>query len=152
MFGPVASMRKFAPQELAALLESKRRGSTKITSNSRCAIALYRVSYNTLGGAGEATTANAVGFDPSGTDATCAGARPVLLYAHGTSVQTAFDMARLNDNAEGRLIAAMLAAQGGAPVVQECHALAAATCMAMHAERIMASHFCLNVLSQGEIT
>jgi acetyl esterase/lipase len=60
---------------------------------------------------GADTQAGAAIYVPSGTNAACQGGRPVLLYAHGTSVQTSTDMANLGAN-EPRLIAAMFAAQG----------------------------------------
>src|SRR6185436_4932621 len=46
--------------------------------------------------------------------ATCTGARPLMLYAHGTSAVKTFNIADLNgaNNAEGLAVAAVFAAQG----------------------------------------
>ncbi len=50
---------------------------------------------------------------PSGSDATCQGARPIVLYAHGTSPDRAYNIAALSqDNLEGIAIATMFASQG----------------------------------------
>ena len=47
------------------------------------------MEYNTVGGKGEATNATGGIMVPKGTDAVCTGARPVLLYSHGTTVEKA---------------------------------------------------------------
>lgn len=103
---------RYSREQLNTMLESGQSGITKITSEPRCGISLYRVRYSTVGGAGETADANAVVAVPSGADAQCSGARPVLLYAHGTYVQKSFDMADIAGNTEARLVAAMFAAQG----------------------------------------
>jgi dienelactone hydrolase len=79
-----------------------------------CDIGDYKLRYNTVGAKGEATTASAALLVPNGTDARCHGARPVVLYAHGTSTDKAYDISDLknDDNGEGLLIAAQFAAQG----------------------------------------
>ena len=79
-----------------------------------CDIAIYHLEYNTVGGRQEATTASAALMVPTGVDASCRGARPILLYAHGTSTNQAFDISDLANaqNAEGLLLAAVFAAQG----------------------------------------
>ena len=46
-----------------------------------------------------------------GSDAACTGPRPVLLYAHGTTVDKAYNIASPS-NGEGGLLAAFYAAQG----------------------------------------
>lgn len=50
---------------------------------------------------------------PSGSGS-CSGARPVVLYAHGTSTERDYDIAQLDaaNNAEGVLLAAIFAAEG----------------------------------------
>ncbi len=103
------AVEKLEPPVFAALLES---GTTKITGEPQCAIATFTARYHTVGGGGEPTEAGAAIIVPSGASATCSGARPVLLYAHGTSVEKTYDMARLRDNREARLVAAMFAARG----------------------------------------
>jgi predicted esterase len=80
----------------------------------QCAIDVYQLEYETVGGASEATTASGALMVPTGTDATCSGARPVLLYAHGTSTDKNFNIADLSNsaNAEGVLLAAIFASAG----------------------------------------
>ncbi len=106
------AVNRLDPQVFALLLNGAQPGTTSITSEPKCAITTYALRYNTLGGQDEATDASAAVMLPSGSDPACAGARPVLLYAHGTSVERSFNMADLAGNSEARLIAAMFAAQG----------------------------------------
>jgi pimeloyl-ACP methyl ester carboxylesterase len=79
-----------------------------------CDIAVHRINYATVGGAGEYTTANGTLMVPAGSDARCHGARPIILYAHGTSAERSFNIANLADeeNAEGLFLAAFFAAHG----------------------------------------
>jgi acetyl esterase/lipase len=100
------------PSVLADMLEAARSGTTAISGPPQCAVSVYRVRYNTVGGAGEATDASAAVMVPSGGGASCTSSRPVLLYAHGTSLQKSYDMADIANNTEARLAAAMFAAQG----------------------------------------
>jgi pimeloyl-ACP methyl ester carboxylesterase len=109
---PALTAPKLEPSVLAALLETSQPGTTRITGEPQCAITTFTVRYNTIGGAGEATDASAAIMLPSGTGASCAGSRPVLLYAHATALDKSFDMANLQANSEARLVAAMFAAQG----------------------------------------
>jgi dienelactone hydrolase len=80
----------------------------------RCAINVYQLDYETVGGASEPTSASGALMIATGTDAACSGARPVVLYAHGTSTDRNFNIADLSDNAnpEGLLLAAVFAAAG----------------------------------------
>lgn len=79
-----------------------------------CDVAVHRIRYATVGGTNEPTTASAALMVPTGADAQCKGSRPMLLYAHGTSPDRAFNIAdlRVDPNGEGLAIAAIFAAQG----------------------------------------
>jgi hypothetical protein len=79
-----------------------------------CDIGVFHLEYHTVGARSEATTASAALLVPAGLDARCHGARPIVLYAHGTSSNRAYNIADLNDpqNAEGLLLAALFASQG----------------------------------------
>ncbi|HZX28918.1 MAG TPA: prolyl oligopeptidase family serine peptidase [Telluria sp.] len=101
---------QIAPDVFAAWLDAQQAGTTLITGTPVCAVSVSRIVYRTVGARGEATTAAAAVMAPSG--AGCAGPRPVLLYAHGTSVARDFDMSALDANREAQLVAAMFAAQG----------------------------------------
>ncbi|HJY37026.1 MAG TPA: prolyl oligopeptidase family serine peptidase, partial [Steroidobacteraceae bacterium] len=69
---------------------------------------------NTVDPAGAATTASAAMMIPTGSDATCQGPRPVVLYAHGTAAQKTLNLADISneDNLEGLLAATMFTTQG----------------------------------------
>jgi hypothetical protein len=76
-----------------------------------CDVLMYDIKYETVGGAGEPTTASAALLVPTGFGANCTGARPLLLYAHGTTTDLKFNMANIQ-NAETLSLAALFAAKG----------------------------------------
>src|SRR5277367_5801555 len=76
-----------------------------------CDILMYHIEYATVGGANEPTTASGALMVPTGLGAKCTGARPIVLYAHGTTTDRAFDMTNLQ-NAETLFLAALFASQG----------------------------------------
>jgi len=76
-----------------------------------CDILMYDIKYETVGGANEATTASAALLVPTGLGANCTGARPIVLYAHGTTTDRAFNMANLQ-NTETLFLAALFATKG----------------------------------------
>lgn len=79
-----------------------------------CDVGIYHIEYETVGGKNEPTTASAALMVPAGLDPRCRGDRPILLYAHGTTTNRAFNIADLGDpnNTEGLLLAAFFASQG----------------------------------------
>ncbi len=85
-----------------------------IAGNPACGVDFYHVEYNTVGGAGEVTTASGALMVPTGATAACSGPRPIVLYGHGTQTNKAANIADITDpnNSEGALIAAVFAAQG----------------------------------------
>ncbi|MBA5606902.1 alpha/beta fold hydrolase [Duganella sp. FT3S] len=106
-----ASVTTLQPAAFTQLLEAAQKGSSTITGTPTCAVTTFTLKYHTVGGAGEDTDAATAIMVPSGTDSACTGNRPVLLYAHGTSVLKRNDMSDLSAM-EPRLVAAMYAAQG----------------------------------------
>ena len=106
---PVATL---DPQVLTVLLDTAQFGTSTILGVPRCAITSYTLRYHSVGAQDEASDASAAVMLPSGADSACTGARPVLLYAHGTSLDRTFNMARLDRHNEARLVATMFAAQG----------------------------------------
>jgi len=76
-----------------------------------CDILMYHIEYSTVGGANEPTTASAALMVPTGFGAICTGKRPIVLYAHGTTTDRAFNMTN-TDNAETLSLAALFASQG----------------------------------------
>ncbi|HEY1724947.1 MAG TPA: prolyl oligopeptidase family serine peptidase [Steroidobacteraceae bacterium] len=101
-----AGAQAFGTQVLAQVLA--------ISGGPLCDVDVYHIEYNTVGGANESTTASGALMVPGGTAPSCQGARPIVLYAHGTSAEHNFNIADLTDqqNAEGILLAGFFAARG----------------------------------------
>ena len=76
-----------------------------------CDVLIYKIQYETVGGANEPTTASAALMIPSGLGSNCTGARPIVMYAHGTTTERTFDMTDLS-NAEALGMAGIFASQG----------------------------------------
>ncbi|HSI50431.1 MAG TPA: prolyl oligopeptidase family serine peptidase [Ideonella sp.] len=87
-------------------------GLIGLTGAAVCNVDIRYVVYQTRDPAGQPATASTAAFVPSGTDASCTGSRPVVLYAHGTTIEKAYNMADIVNNSEGSLVAALLAAHG----------------------------------------
>jgi hypothetical protein len=99
-------------------------GAILLTGAALCDVKISSIQYNTVGGKGEDTTATTAVMLPSGTNAGCTGARPIVMYAHGTTLDKNNDMANVAGipalggapavaaNGEAALIMAMYAAQG----------------------------------------
>ncbi len=77
-----------------------------------CGVTVSHIVFSTAGGAGEATNASAAVMVPTGSSAQCSGARPIVLYAHGTTADQTYNMANITTNSEATLVAASFAAQG----------------------------------------
>lgn len=86
-------------------------GVAALVGPAQCDVTLTRIEYNTVGGKDEATNATAAVMVPSG-GAACTGARPVLLYAHGTSFDKKFDATIPSAYGEAGLALAQFAAKG----------------------------------------
>ncbi len=89
----------------------------QIAGAPKCGVSVNHIEYTTTGGASEATTASGAVMVPTGTDPSCTGKRPVVLYAHGTTTSKNYNMAALTDptnaaSSETTLVAATFAAQG----------------------------------------
>src|ERR1700690_3001784 len=82
--------------------------------NPTCGVDFYYVKFWTVGGAGETTESSGAIMVPTGAAPACSGPRPIVLYAHGTAVNQATNIADVTNpsNTEGVLIAATFAAQG----------------------------------------
>jgi Secretory lipase len=87
-------------------------GAIGLTAAASCDVKISSIQYNTVGGKGEDTTATAAVMIPSGTTSGCVGPRPIVIYAHGTSLDKNNDMANVTSNGEASLVMAMYAAQG----------------------------------------
>ncbi|MFT4103712.1 MAG: lipase family protein [Burkholderiaceae bacterium] len=87
-------------------------GLAALLGPARCGVAVSSLEYNTIGARGEDTNATAAIMVPTGAAEGCSGARPVVLYAHGTTFDKAFDMAKVDSNGEARLAMITFAARG----------------------------------------
>jgi len=85
-----------------------------LTGAPTCGVDFYYIQYWTVGGASESATATGALMVPTGTGAQCTGPRPIVLYAHGTTTDKAYNIADITNpsNSEGQVVAAMFAAQG----------------------------------------
>jgi hypothetical protein len=105
-----------APDAIAAALTSAEGADLllNLIVTPKCGIDVYQVRYNTVDPAGAPTTGSAAMMIPTGTDPTCQGPRPIVLYAHGTAAQKTLNLADISneDNLEGLLAATMFTTQG----------------------------------------
>lgn len=110
---PPPVLTAFTAAEYTAALNASAsgRGLLALAGAPKCGINFHYMEYNTVGGSNEPTNATGGIMVPTGTDAACTGPRPVLLYAHGTTIDRNYNIAS-PANGEAGLIAAMYAAQG----------------------------------------
>jgi len=105
--------------DLSAQLQATTTGQQllAVTGAPACGIDFHYIQYGTVDGTDIQTTASGVLMVPTGAAAPCTGARPIVLYAHGTTTDRAYNLAAIADttnpaNSESALVAAMFAAQG----------------------------------------
>ena len=96
---------------LVELNASPNRQLLSLSGTPVCDILMYDIRYETVGGADEPTAASAALLVPTGLGASCTGARPIVMYAHGTTADRAFTMANMQ-NTETLFLAALFAAKG----------------------------------------
>jgi len=106
----------YSPEELLAVAVSNDVAALLLEAvlTPECAIEVYRISYQTVDPAGNLTPASAALMVPNDTGAACQGGRPMVVYAHGTNTDVAFDMSDLEsaNNTEALLMAGVFAAEG----------------------------------------
>ncbi len=89
----------------------------QLAGTPACGVDFYYIKYWTVGPDGSAQQVSAALMVPTGSAAPCTGPRPIVLYAHGTTTDAAYNIANISDtansaNSESALIAAVFAAQG----------------------------------------
>lgn len=86
----------------------------ELAGTPTCGVDFYYLEYYTVGAQNEAASATGALMVPTGSAPNCSGARPIVLYAHGTDTNKATNLADITNtaNTEGALIAAVFAAQG----------------------------------------
>lgn len=87
-------------------------GLQPLSGKAKCDVELHYLLYMTRDPAGAKATASTGVLVPSGTDPSCTGQRPVVLYAHGTTLTKTKNMANVTSDSEAALLMAMFAAQG----------------------------------------
>lgn len=87
-------------------------GLQPLSGQARCDVTVRYVQYSTRAPGGAAVRASAGVLVPGGSNPGCTGARPVLLYAHGTAFNKSKNMAQVSSDTEAGLMMAMYAAQG----------------------------------------
>lgn len=104
----------YSASDLLSMLSSDPLGKLllQLTFSPTCTVNVYHMEYETVGGAGEATTASGALMVPTGSAASCQGPRPLVVYAHGTNTSKTFNMAALTGNSEALLMASVFASQG----------------------------------------
>jgi Prolyl oligopeptidase family len=106
----------YSPDELLALasLDEVTELLLEEVLTPECRIDVYHFEYQTVDPAGDITPASAALMVPSDSASQCQGERPIVLYAHGTNTDQAFNIADLeaSDNSEGLLMAGVFAAEG----------------------------------------
>ena len=116
LFEPPFRIASLTAADFGAQLAAQSAGASllAVAGQPACGVDFYHVEYNTVGGAGEKTTASGALLVPTGTAAGCSGPRPIVLYAHGTQTDKTANLADITNpnNAEGALIAAVFAAHG----------------------------------------
>lgn len=113
---PPTRLASFSIDQLLAVVNASSTATEilDLIVDPECGVDVHQIRYNTLDPAGQATIASGALMIPTGTNAACQGARPIVVYAHGTAAEKSYNIANLSnpDNAEGLLIAAAFAAQG----------------------------------------
>ncbi|MDE2051631.1 MAG: prolyl oligopeptidase family serine peptidase, partial [Gammaproteobacteria bacterium] len=89
----------------------------QLAGTPACGVDFYYFKYWTVGPDNSAQEASGALMVPTGSAAPCTGPRPIVLYAHGTTTDSAYNIANISDttnsaNSESALIAAVFAAQG----------------------------------------
>jgi len=89
----------------------------QLAGTPACGVDFYYFKYWTVGPDNSAQIASGALMVPTGSAAPCTGPRPIVLYAHGTTTDSAYNIANISDtsnsaNSEAATIAAVFAAQG----------------------------------------
>jgi dienelactone hydrolase len=109
---PVSNVSVTAAQ-LAAQLSAP---ELAVAGAPACGVNVFYLQYQTVGGASESTNASGALMVPTGASG-CSGARPIVVYAHGTASTKGYNLAKFTDPtneawSESQLIASIFAAQG----------------------------------------
>jgi hypothetical protein len=114
---PPKKVASFAPSDLLALLPGSTLGQTVLQQlgfTPTCTITVYHLTYQTIDPKGNITPASGALMVPGSGGSACSGARPIVLYAHGTATDRNLDLSQLNapDSVEAVVLAVAFAAEG----------------------------------------
>jgi predicted esterase len=116
---PPTQVAQFSATDFTSTLNSSTDGQSllALAGTPQCGIDIRHIEYVTVGAKGESITDTGALMVPNGSSSSCTGARPIVLYAHGTTVEKSYNIANIVDpnNAgysESLLMAALFAAQG----------------------------------------
>ena len=113
---PPARVASLSPTQLQVAIATGNLAQTlvQLVAVPKCGVDVHYLQYNTVGGVSEATTASGAMMIPTGTDPACQGARPIVLFAHGTTTDRTYNIANFatTNDIEGLLMAAVFVAQG----------------------------------------
>lgn len=111
---PPSLVGSYSSADMLGMLSGNTLGQELLTLvyTPTCTVNVYHIEYTTVGGKGEATDGSGALMVPSGTDPSCQGPRPIVLYAHGTSPDRNYNIAAISSNDEGLILAAVFAAKG----------------------------------------
>jgi predicted dienelactone hydrolase len=105
--------------DFAAQLSASASGQQllQLAGTPACGVDFYYIKYWTATPTGSTTLVSGALMVPTGSAPQCSGPRPIVLYAHGTTTDSAYNIADISDssnsaNSEGAMIAAVFAAQG----------------------------------------
>jgi hypothetical protein len=111
--GDIDSLISAASVEPAALEIGGSSGAVAdLAGNAECGVSIYHVVYQTHDPSGALATASEGVMIPTGTSANCTGARPVLLYSHGTTTKKSYNTADPLHTPEALMVEAFFAAHG----------------------------------------
>ncbi len=83
-----------------------------LAGDAECGANIYHVAYQTHDPSGAVATATEAVMIPTGTESICTGARPVLLYSHGTTTKKSYNTADPAHTPEALMVEAYFAAHG----------------------------------------
>lgn len=113
---PPTRVESFAVADLIAALgvTDEHIRLAQLTGTPLCRVDVHQLQYHTVGARGEDTIASGALMIPAGTASECHGDRPIVLYAHGTTVERAFNLANVttDDNGESFALLTVFAARG----------------------------------------
>ena len=114
---PWKTMVALPASELRSWLSQFPSDQQALIGQPACGVRVAKFEYETVGGENELTNASGALMVPYGPSHRCHGARPIVLYAHGTAIDRAADLSAITDSKNSahrlaRRLALLFAAQG----------------------------------------